>query len=188
MAWPASADFSGLQQSPTSIAADLPSSLQQLQQQQQQLTPTSSSTTGPPRKRKKSEIQDDSPQEPQSLQKTHPVKRACNQCRQQKVRRASFFLRCVSAAEKESTRQGASQQECGDRQRHGIIVEGLKGCIMAWADTGPAAMQHPDRTRISTMPALRQAQPDMRHRPGLQEAREETETCRNGTRTRRLEG
>lgn len=92
MAWPGSADFSGLQQSPTStpFGGDVPPSLQQVQQQQQQqLTPTSSSTAGPPRKRKKSEIQDDqSPQADASggLAKAHPVKRACNQCRQQKVR------------------------------------------------------------------------------------------------------
>lgn len=95
MAWPGSTDFSGLQQSPTSTPfnGDVPPALQhiqqQQQQQQQQLTPTSSTAAGPPRKRKKSEIHDDtSPQADTSggLAKAHPVKRACNQCRQQKVR------------------------------------------------------------------------------------------------------
>jgi hypothetical protein len=92
MAWPGSTDFSGLQQSPTAtpFSGDVPPSLQHIQQQQQQqLTPTSSSAAGPPRKRKKSEIHDDhSPQADTSggLAKAHPVKRACNQCRQQKVR------------------------------------------------------------------------------------------------------
>ncbi|KAK6003605.1 hypothetical protein QM012_009376 [Aureobasidium pullulans] len=95
MAWPGSADFSGLHQSPTTtpFSEGVPQSLhqvqQQQQQQQQQLTPTSSTTAGPPRKRKKSEIQDDhSPQADTSagLAKAHPVKRACNQCRQQKLR------------------------------------------------------------------------------------------------------
>lgn len=141
MAWPGSADFSGLQQSPTStpFGGDVPPSLQQVQQQQQQqqqLTPTSSSTAGPPRKRKKSEIQDDqSPQADASggLAKAHPVKRACNQCRQQKVRL------------------------CTRRER-------------VWGEMltrRAATMQHPDRTRVPAMRPMHQAQPDVRHRSWL---------------------